>query len=263
MPVLLVFGKELRDRMLLVAMTSSVLLLLCVATGALWEPMSVQFASLSELLPTAVLALIPGGDMSTPTGWINAQVMSLTAPGALIVVAIVSAVRGTVGEEDRGTLAMLLGNGVSRMTFGTAKLGAMLAHVLLTGVVLAAGLVAANSIWSLGVADGRLVAATAHAITLGWFFGVVTIALGLSTGRSRLSAMLSVAIAATSFVVATFFPLSNILSGWERISPWYYFSAADPLNEGAHYGYMVLLMGVSLTLFILSLGVFHKRDLKN
>ncbi|MGC1208148.1 MAG: hypothetical protein WA880_09380 [Ornithinimicrobium sp.] len=263
MPLLLVYGKELRDRMVLVAMTSSVLLLLCVATGALWEPMSVQFASLRDLLPAALLALVPGGDMSTTTGWINAQVMSLTAPGALIVVAILSAIRGTVGEEDRGTLAMLLGNGVGRITFGTAKVCAMLTHVLVTGVVLAGGLLGANSIWSLDVQASRLIAASAHAVTLAWFFGVVTIALGLSTGRSRLSAMLSVAIAATAFVVATFFPLSQTLSGWERTSPWYYFSAADPLNEGAHFGYMMLLIGASLTLFLLSLSAFHRRDLKN
>ena len=263
MPVLLVFSKELRDRLVLVSMTSAVLILLCVATGALWEPMSVQFASLRELLPPAVLALIPGGDMSTTTGWINAQVMSLTAPGALIVVGILSAVRGTVGEEDRGTLSMLLGNGVSRTTFGIAKLAAMLAHVLLTGVVLTAGLLAANVIWTLDVAPSHLVAAGAHAVSLGWFFGAVCLALGLSTGRFRLTAMLSVAIAATSFVVATFFPLSDTLSGWERLSPWYYFSAADPLNSGVQYGYLIVLWGVSMTLFILSLWLFVRRDLKS
>ncbi len=261
--MLLVFGKELRDRLVLVAVTSGVLLLLCVATGALWEPMSVQFASLRELLPTALLALVPGGDLSTTTGWINAQVMSLTAPGALIVVAVLSGVRGTVGEEERGTLAILLGNGVSRMTFGAAKLSAMLTHVLITGAVLATGLIAASSIWSLDVAASRLIAATAQAVVLGWFFGAVTIALGLSTGRSRLTAMLSVAIAATAFVVATFFPLSETLSGWEKISPWYYFSAADPLNAGANFGYMMLLLGASLTLFLLSLWTFRRRDLKN
>ncbi|MGB3256872.1 MAG: ABC transporter permease subunit [Ornithinimicrobium sp.] len=262
MPLLLVFVKELRDRLVLVCMTSAVLILLCIATGALWEPMSVQFASLRELLPPAVLALIPGGDMSTTTGWINAQVMSLTAPGALIVVAILSAVRSTVGEEDRGTLAMLLGNGVSRVTFAAAKLGAMLAHVLLTGAVLTAGLLAATTVWALDVPPSHLFAAGAHAVTLGWFFGAVCLAIGLSTGRFRLTAMLSATIAATSFVVATFFPLSDALSGWERVSPWYYFSAADPLNNGVQYGYLIVLWGVSMTLFILSLWLFVRRDLK-
>ncbi|MGB3827831.1 MAG: hypothetical protein WA962_03575 [Ornithinimicrobium sp.] len=263
MPVLVVLGKEVRDRLVLVSVVVSVLIALCLTMGALWAPLSVQFASMRALLPPGVLALVPGGDMSSITGWVNAQVMTLTAPGALIVVAILSALRGTVGEEDRGTLALLLGSGVSRATFSAAKFGATLVHVLLTGVGLLVGLMAANSIWSLGLADRRILAATGHAVALGWFFGALTIALGLATGRLRMSGMLSVASAATAFVVATFFPLSEKLSGWERISPWYYFSAADPLNEGPDYSYVILLLGVSFILYLLSLWRFARRDLRS
>lgn len=263
MTLLLVLRKELRDRTVLVAVTSTVLIVLCVAAGALWQPMSEQFASLRGILPEGLLALIPGDDMSTSTGWVNAQIMSLTAPGALIVVAVISAVRGTVGEEDRGTLALLLGNGVSRTVFASAKFAAMLVHVLTTALVLLTGLLAANSIWSLGLSVNGLIASCAHAATLAWFFGALAGWVGLSSGQTRATSMTAFSAAATAFVVATFFPLSDALSGWERLSPWYYFSGANALSEGPDPAFLLLLLGFSFTFYLLALWTFRNRDIAN
>lgn len=263
MPLLLVLRKELRDRAVLVSVTCSVLILLCVAAGVLWEPMSQQFASLRDILPQGLLALIPGDDMSTSTGWVNAQIMSLTAPGALIMVAVISAVRGTVGEEDRGTLALLLGNGVSRSVFASAKFVAMLIHVLTTAVVLLCGLLAANSIWSLGISVNGLIASCVHALALAWFFGALAAWVGLASGQTRATSMTAFACAATAFVMAAFFPLSDALSGWERLSPWYYFSGANALSEGLDLAFLLLLLGLSVAFYLLALWSFRERDIAN
>lgn len=261
--MLLVLGKELRDRVVLVGVTGAILICLCLLSGVLWGPMQEQFAALRDVLPAALLSLIPGGDMSSPTGWVNAQVMSLSAPGALIAVGVVSALRGTVGEETRGTLALLLGNGIGRATFAGAKFLAMLIHVALAAVLLAAGLWVSNQIWDLGLGTGQLLGGVIHAMVLAWLFGSLTAAIGLSTGRARLTGMASITVAATSFVIATFFPLSQSLAGWERASPWYYFSGANALAEGVNVGYLLVLLSMTLACFAISLYRFSRRDLKN
>ncbi len=257
-----VYLKEVRDRLVLVSVAGGVLVLLCLIAGVLWEPLQVQFAAVRDLMPPGILAMIPGGDMSNSAGWINAQVLSLSAPGGLTLVAIISALRGSVHEEDRGTLALLLGSGIGRMSFATAKTLAMMTHVALAALLLWLGLAASNAIWSLGLTPAHLIASSIHAMVLAWFFGMATLTLGLSTGRSRLSALSSVALAAAAFLVATFFPLSSTLSGWERISPWFYFSDADPLNTGLTWSYLGLLVLAALPLYAVSLRAFSERDLR-
>ncbi len=260
---LLVLRKELVDRALLVAVASALLVALTVMTGWLYAPMADQFVALREALPAALLALIPGGDMASATGWVNAQVMSLTGPGTLIVVGIVSALRGTVGEEDRGTLGLLLSAGVSRMTFVAAKSAAMVLLVATTGTVLAVGLLAANVGWGLGLAWRDLVTACGFAIALAWFFGAFTLALTLGTGRLRASAMTAATCVAASFLVATFFPLSDSLARFDHWSPWFYYSGSDALGAGASPLYFGMLIGLSVACLAPGLWVFNRRDLRN
>jgi len=257
-----VYVKEVRDRLVLVSVAGGVLILLCLIAGVLWEPLQVQFAAVRELMPPGILAMIPGGDMSNSAGWINAQVLSLSAPGGLTLVAIISALRGSVHEEARGTLALLLGSGIGRIPFACAKALAMMTHVALAALLLWLGLAASNAIWSLGLAPSNLVASTVHAMVLAWFFGITTLTLALVTGRSRVSALGSVAFTAAAFLVATFFPLSGTLSGWERLSPWFYFSDADPLNTGLTWSYLGLLILAALPLHVAALRAFSERDLR-
>ncbi|MGB5935183.1 MAG: ABC transporter permease subunit [Ornithinimicrobium sp.] len=259
----LVLRKELVDRALLVAVASTLLVALTVMTGWLYAPMANQFIALREALPTTLLALIPGGDMASATGWVNAQVLSLTAPGTLIVVAIVSALRGTVGEEDRGTLGLLLSAGISRMTFVAAKTAAMVLLVAMTGTVLALGLLAANAGWGLGLAWSDLVIACVFAVALAWFFGALTLALTLGTGRLRTSAMTAATCVAASFLVATFFPLSDSLDRYDHWSPWFYYSGSDALGTGASPLYFLTLIGLSVACLTPGLWIFHRRDLRS
>lgn len=258
-----VYAKEVRDRLVLVSVAGAVLMLLCLIAGVLWEPLQVQFAAVRELMPPGILAMIPGGDMSSSAGWINAQVLSLSAPGGLTLVAIISALRGSVHEEDRGTMSLLLGSGIGRISFACAKALAMMTHVALAALWLWLGLATSNAIWSLGLTPSSLVASTVHAMVLAWFFGIATLTIALTTGRPRLSALSSVAFTAAAFLVATFFPLSGTLSGWERLSPWFYFSDADPLNTGVTWSYLGLLILAALPLYVGALRLFSERDVRN
>ncbi|CAN5541300.1 hypothetical protein BH23ACT6_BH23ACT6_15550 [soil metagenome] len=262
MAFLLVLRKELRDRALLVAVSSALLICLCVMTGWLYAPMADQFVALREVLPVVLLALLPGGDMTSAAGWVNAQVLTLTAPGTLIVVGVVAALRGTAGEEERGTLALLLGTGVGRVSFAAAKGAAMVVQVAMTGIVLAGGLLGVNAAWDLGLTARSLVVACVFAVALAWFFGTLTLSLALATGRARTSAMSAAAAVAVSFLVATFFPLSDSLRNYDQWSPWFYYSATDLLGGGALGPYYFTLIVLSLTFFIPALWVFLNRDLK-
>lgn len=259
----LLLRKELRDRALSLVVACALLVFLAVMTGWLYAPMADQFRALREALPAVLLALIPGGEMASATGWVNAQVMSLVGPGVLIALAVMSALRSTVGEEDRGTLGLLLSVGVSRGTFVAAKWVAMLTQVAVAGTVLAISLIGVNAVWDLGLAGSDLLLGCVFAVALAWFFGALALALALSTGRLRISAMTASAFAAVSFLVATFFPLSDSLRKYDQWSPWFYYSASDPLAGTASGVHFFTLITASLMCLLPGIWAFHSRDLKN
>jgi hypothetical protein len=56
-------------------------------------------------MPKAYKALftVGGGDLSTPTGYLNTELMSLMAPLLVLLYAITAGANGIAGEEDRHT----------------------------------------------------------------------------------------------------------------------------------------------------------------
>ncbi|MEG3629770.1 hypothetical protein [Streptomyces poriticola] len=88
--------------------------------------------------------------------------MSVVAPAGMIAAAVLSAGRGTAGEEEDGALGLLLGAPVGRVPFLLAKAVAMAIHVLVVCGLLALGLVAGNAVGDLGLTAAGIVGATVH-----------------------------------------------------------------------------------------------------
>ncbi len=254
--------KETRDRLTLTVAVGTMLVALSLMTGALWAPMKDQFVRLQDSFPEALLALVPGGDMATPVGWLNAEILSIMAPAALIAVAVISAARSTAGEEETGTLGLLLSAGVGRVLLLCAKAAAMLVHVVITGAMLALGLAAASALGGLGIGAGQILGASVHTMVLAMVFGAVALVMGAGTGRRRTTTAVACGLAGLAFLVASFVPLSDQLAGWEKASPWYYFASSNPLANGPAAGDLGILVIAFAALLAASLALYRRRDLR-
>ena len=109
-----VFLKTLRDqrRSLVGWVVGIVLTILMYA--AIWPSIKDQ-PSLSDFLdqmPEAFRSLFAtsGADMSTPTGYIQIELMAITGPILVILYAVTQGTGAVAGEEDRRTLDLLLTN---------------------------------------------------------------------------------------------------------------------------------------------------------
>ena len=71
----------------------------------------------------------PRGDFSTPVGYVNTELLSWLAPIVLIAFAVAIAARSLAGEEESGTLSLLLANTVGRRRLVLQKFAAMLVVV--------------------------------------------------------------------------------------------------------------------------------------
>lgn len=262
-PFVALVRRGVADRMTLAGVVAVLMLGMGLMVGALWPPLEDVFADLADAFPSGFDALLGGVPLSTPVGWTNAELMSMIAPAGAIAAAVVSAGRATAGEEDARTLGLVLGSApVERVTFLLAKATAMVAHVVVVCVGLAAGLVLGSLVGDMGLSFSGIVGATAHTGALGVLFGAVALLVGSTTGNRRLTTVVSAGLATLAFTAASFLPAVDALAGGAKASPWYYFSSSVPLANGVHGGHLLVLVTASVVVTLVAVWAFPRRDLR-
>ncbi len=253
--------KALNDRVRLVAIVSASLAAMNILVLLLFGSLGEEYGELMEAFPPEIMEALGAGDLGTPVGWLNAEMFSLVIPIALVGVGIVVGVGAIAGEEDRGTLNVLLATPVTRLGVAISKalaLGILL--VVLTAVnfvSLYLGVVLGN----VDLGAGQLLAGTAMSLLFGLFFATLAFGVGAATGRSGLAATLGAGLAVVAFVMNAFLPL---VEGWERaqeLSPFYWYLGTNPLADGIDPLSVILFTGFSVVFLGWGILAFTRRDI--
>ena len=257
-----VLERAVRDRIVLALVLGVLVVGLGAMTGALSPSMHDTFADLPASVSDVLSTVLAGADLTTPSGWANAEMTSLVVPAVLIVAAVVSVVRGVAGEEQTKTLGILLSAPLSRTSFLLAKTGAMLVHVLVVDLGVALGLLLANVAGDLGLAPSGVVGVCLHAGLLGTWFGTLALLVCGLVGDRRAGYAVTGGLAGLAFALNAFLPLSDALAGLARVSPWYYFAASNPLVDGPDLAHLAVLLVLTALWLVLALVAFGRRDLR-
>jgi ABC-2 type transport system permease protein len=233
-----------------------------VAVGALWPPLKKTFASLSAAMPAAIDRILGNVSMASPAGWMNAEMMSILAPGFLVAIAVISAGRAIAAEEDGQTMALVLSTAASRTTFLAAKTAAMAAHVLMVSVALFIGLMVGDVIGHMGIGVGLLLAATAQMTLVGLLFGAIALTLGVAGADRRATVTISAALAGVSYVLAVFLPMDASLAWLAKLNFWYPYSANIALVHGIDGGLAAVLAACAVVISAVGFVIFPHRDLR-
>jgi ABC-2 type transport system permease protein len=255
-------ARALADRVTVVGVLSFYSLAMGAGVGALWPPLKNTLASLSASLPAAFDRILGNVSMATPAGWVNAEMMSLVAPGFLIATAIISGGASTAGEEQARTMGLVLSTSASRTTFLAAKTAAMLAHVLIVSVAMSTGLVVGNMIGHMGIGVGLLLAATAQATLVGLVFGAIALTIGAAGSDQRQTMTISAGIAGLSFVLAVILPMNESLAWLAKLNFWYPYSANPALVHGIDGGFGAVLAACAVVISVVGFVIFPRRDLR-
>lgn len=259
-----VLTKTLRDQARGLLGWSISLALLVAMYVAIWptvrdEPSMSDFL---EQMPEAFRSLFAssGADMSTPTGYVQVELLSFMAPIAVLMYAI-GAGAGAVGaEEDRHTLDLLLSNPVSRSRVILDKFLAMTAGTFLLAAVMGVALVAEGRLVDLDLAVGTVAATMLHLALLGVVFGCLALALSASTGRTGISRGIPAVVAVVAYVVNGLAPLVDWLERVQRLSPFFQYIGHDPLRQGLDAGSLAISTATALVLLALAVLGFRRRD---
>ncbi len=219
---------------------------------------------LVEDYPQALQAFIAFGgqvDYTSAAGYLGSELFSFMVPLLLLVAAISAGSAAIAGEEERGTLEVLLANPISRRRLVVEKSLAVAVEVAGLGTVLWLALWVGARAVGMDVSAGRLAAATSSAVLLAIAYGAMAVLLGAATGKRALAVGVTAAAGVAAYLVNGLAPLVHGLDVPRKLSPFYHYAASDPLRHGLAIGHALVLVAVAAAAMGAAPFLFARRDL--
>ena len=260
-----VFLKSLRDqrRSLLFWSVGLVALALYLA---FFYPTVQNLPDLNKILeqaPKGITALIGGQilDYTSPTGYLNLELFSMMLPILLLVYTIGSGSGAIAGEEEKGTLEFLLASPLPRWRVVAQKAGVMVAGVVIISAIFLAGLVIGATAVDMKIGFVNLLAATFSTVLVALDFGMLALFLGCLRGSRGMSLGISAALAVATYFLNSLGALVDSLKDFRLLSPFYHNVDPNPLVNGLSLEHTLVLAGIALVFFTLSIPAFERRDI--
>lgn len=215
-----------------------------------------------DSLPPVIKNLIGKNNfMATPEGFFNLQPFSILAPLLFIVFAVAKGSDATAGEEERGTLDLLLANPLGRRRAVVQKSLAHGAALSVLSVVF--WLAMAGGTWLFGIALDRL--RLAEVIFSLWLLGLVFYALALACGcwrgKKKFSIGVSGGLAVITYLVNAYAPMVESLRPYRVVSPFYFYNGNNVLGNGLQPAHVLVLAGLFTFFSAAAIVAFQRRDL--
>jgi ABC-2 type transport system permease protein len=199
--------------------------------------------------------------IGTPQGYTTFKGLALL-PLFLGIWTIIAGAYLTRGEEERGSLDVLLGEPVSRARLISEKIIALALGTTMVGLLVTLGLM-------LGMAQAKLPADVGGALLAGvnitltaFVYAALALFFSQFTRTAGAAAGLAGAYMALDFVVAGAVRASNGPEWISRLTINYYSELSKPIipGYGANAGALLVLLGMSLALVAASIWLFVRRD---
>lgn len=213
-------------------------------------------------LPPQLQSLVGTADFSTIGGYIDGIVFNLRVPLLTIVMAIIFAIGLTAGDEERGTLATLLAQPVSRGQVLWQKYVALTVSVLILHVAILIGLVLSLLAIGDSYSFGLLAAVTFGCFLLTMVFGSLAFLLGIATGKKSLSTGIVSVLAFASLIFDTMAPSVHAMQTAEKFLPYYYFTSPNIAANGLDWSYVIVQLFILAAMVVLGWSVFRHRDVE-
>jgi ABC-2 type transport system permease protein len=211
--------------------------------------------------PQGVLEAFNYNDLTSPAGYLGSSVYGLLIPLLVAVFAIAYGTRAVAGDEEAGTLDLLLAHPVSRTRVALQRFGALVAALALIGAVLWLAMLAiAGPAELVGVTAAEFAAVTIQLTLFGACLGGLAFAVGAATGRRALALGASAGVAVLAYLANGVFPQVEGLEWTRDVSPWHWYLGGEPLKNGLQAGDALLLLAVAAVLVTAGTWAFNRRD---
>ena len=208
-----------------------------------------------------ILGLGSGLSITEPAGYLNSQFFSNMLPLLFIIFFVSFGVRVTATDERDGTLdlvtahpiprtRLMLENALAILVAGTA----LVALSILTFVV-------STPLAGMDISVGALWGATVSVFLVGVLFGGLAFGLGAATGSRGIALGTASGLAVATYILWGLAPLIDAINPLERLSPFFWALAGDPILHGVQAGNALLLLGTGVLFIGAGIWLFERRDI--
>jgi ABC-2 type transport system permease protein len=258
-----VFTKTLRDqRRSLVGWGIGIALLILVE-GALWPSMR-DMPDMEELLasyPDALKEAFNLEAMTTGTGFLNAELYTLVLPILFLVFGISRGAKLLAGEEEAGSLEVVLVTPVSTTRLLLQKAAGLLVAICVLGFVVGCSTLVASAVFSMGVSSSSVAVGSLSMVLLGLEFGCLALAAGAMTGRRSIAVGAAAVAAVAAYVLYIGGLMVEGLSEWLPWSPFHQALAEGPLAGTPPAAFAWLVFGAAAVVAG-AVPVLARRDIR-
>jgi ABC-2 type transport system permease protein len=215
-------------------------------------------------LPPVIKNLVGKNNfMATPEGFLNLQPFSILAPLLFIVFVISKGSDATAGEEERGTLDLLLAQPLPRWRLVLEKFLAQAASLMALSLVFWCGMVVGTRLFGETVSWLRLAQVIFSLFLLGLTFLSMSLAIGCLTGKKKFSLGVSGGFALVTYLINAYAPMVEGLRPFRVVSPFYFYNGQAVLINGLVSSHALVLAGLTVVFFAAALFFFSRRDLSS
>jgi ABC-2 type transport system permease protein len=220
---------------------------------------------LLESLPKALRTALLGSGVNylSPGGYLGTELFAFLAPVLLLVMGVLGGSRALAGEEDNGTIELLLSTPTprSRLTLQKA-LGALLPVFVVTAGIWTA-VAAVGPSQKLTVNLGGLAVALVAVALMATGFGMLAFLVASASGSSSLGGGLAAGVAVCLYVVNVVGSVVRPLTGFAHaVSPFHWVGGAGVLVYGVPWSSLLLLIACPVVLLGVSIVAYQRRDVR-
>jgi ABC-2 type transport system permease protein len=257
-----VFRKALWDQRKVLPAWASAIALLILLESSMWPSMR-DMPSFDEYLaeiPTALKDVFGIDTMTTGIGFLNAELFSLVLPLMFLVFGILRGARMIAGEEEAGTLDLLLVTPLSTTRLLLEQALALAASLALLGVAAVASTLLGTLLFDLGIGLEAMLAGAAACALLGFEFGTLALVAGALTGRRGAALGVATAAALAAYVLHLGGLLVDGLHEWRVLSPFHQALHTGPLADTLPASFLALVV-VPVVVYAVVLPFWARRDI--
>ncbi len=257
-----VFLKSLRDQRRALVGWGIGIVALVVLESALW-PSIRDMPDLKTFLanyPEAMRKLFKLEDFGTGAGFLNIELFSTMLPVLFIIFGVGRGARMIAGEEESGSLDVLLVTPVSPIRLLLQQAAALATTLATLGAVLYVAVLGCSLAFGLGIPAADLAGATLAMVLLGLELGWLALAVGAAFGKRALALGVAATAAVAAYVLYAAGELVSGLHAWQPLSPFHQALTGGPLGAGLPLAYAWMPVAAAVVLAAV-LPMFNRRDI--
>jgi ABC-2 type transport system permease protein len=203
-----------------------------------------------------------GVDYLSPSGYLGTELFSIIVPALLLVMGVLAGGRALAGEEQNGTIDLLLSTPIRRARLTVEKAGGVLLPLFVVAAAIWVVIAVIGPSQGLSLSLGRLAVAVLAVALLGAGFGMLAFLVSSATGSAGLGGGSAAALAVAMYALNIFGSLVPALTGFaDAVSPFHWDGGSGALANGVAWSGLLLLIACPIVLLGLSIAAYERRDL--